>query len=301
MTSYDNEEGYLQLLRDTLLYGEKKNTRNGMVYSQFATMLSFSNVSQFFPLLTTKRMFIKGIVEELLWFLRGSTNCRELQDKGVHIWDNNSTREYLDSVGLPYDEGELGPIYGWQWRSFGRPYPMNGVPEGPEAPKGIDQLKYVLTELMKENSRRAVISSWNPTQLHEMALPPCHVMYTFYKDSHGLSCLMNMRSSDLFLGLPFNIASTALLTCIIARVLHMTANKVTIVSADAHIYEEHVEAVKKQFENDILEKPMLCIDWPAPHIESSIEEKIAWIETLCGNDFLFTGYTCSGPIKAVMK
>lgn len=295
MTAYKGEEGYLQLLRDTLLLGEKRASRNGTVYSQFSTLISFDNVSQSFPLLTTKRMFVKGIVEELLWFLRGSTDCTELQEKGVHIWDKNSSREYLDSIGLDYEVGELGPIYGWQWRSFGRPYPSD------DKSVGIDQIRYVLSELLKENSRRAVLSSWNPQQLQEMALPPCHILYTFYRDVNGLSCLLNMRSSDLFLGLPFNIASTALLTSIIAKVLHLEAHKVAIVSADAHIYEEHVDAVKKQLENEVLVKPTLNISKKAPEIGSSLDDMVAWIDALRSEDFAFTGYSSAGSIKADMK
>lgn len=295
MTSYSDEEGYIQLLRDTLTQGEKKDTRNGTVYSQFATVVSFTNVSSAFPLLTTKRIFVRGVIEELLWFLTGSSSCKPLQEKNVHIWDKNSSREYLDSVGLGYEAGELGPIYGWQWRSFGKSYSGGGDPIG------VDQIKHVVTELLKDNSRRAVLSSWNPQQLHEMALPPCHVMYTFYRDSNGISCLMNMRSSDLFLGLPFNIASTALLLSIIAKVLHSKAYRVVITSADAHIYEEHVDSVKKQVENEVIDKPTIRILKEEPPISSSIEEKVAWIDSLVYEDFAVIDYMSAPAISAVMK
>jgi len=167
---------------------------------------------------------------------------------------------------------------------------------------GFDQIKYVIQELLKpDNSRRAVLSAWNPSQLHEMALPPCHMMYTFYKDSKGLSCLMNMRSSDLFLGLPFNIASTALLTHILAKVLHTSVGFISIVSVDAHIYSEHIGAVNQQIQNNILPFPTLEILKEPPNIESSIDEKISWINSLKYEDFSVLNYQSAGSIKAPMK
>lgn len=296
MNSYTNEEGYLDLLKNTLDTGEQKHTRNGIVTSTFGQTITFNNINTCFPLLTTKKMFTKGIVEELLWFLRGSTNAKELQDKGVNIWNGNSTREYLDSIGLShYEEGELGPVYGWQWRSFGKPYKNNDT-------NGFDQIKYIIEELSKTSfSRRAVLSSWNPQQLQEMALPPCHILYTFYKDSKGLSCMMNMRSSDLFLGLPFNIASTAILTHIIAKVLHIEPFRIMIAITDAHIYEEHIEAINTQFKNQILPQPTMNITKEAPEQNASIDEKINWINTLKYEDFAFDSYQSAGPIKAPMK
>ena len=225
---YNSEIGYIDLLKDALSNGEKKATRNGNVISIFGCMINFKDISTSFPLITTKKMFFRGIVEELLWFLRGSTNAIEL----------NSSREYLDSIGLDYPEGELGPIYGWQWRKFGKEYCIyDNYTEDCDTDtdtdsdsslynytdtdsdtdnkysKGVDQIKYILEELSKNNnSRRAVLSAWNPLDLKKMALPPCHILYIFNRSSKGLSCHMTLRSSDLFLGLPFNIASTALLT-----------------------------------------------------------------------------------------
>lgn len=298
MNSYFEERGYIDLLIDTINNSEKKQTRNGDVYSRFGTMITFNNLNNNFPLLTTKKMFIKGIIEELLWFLKGSTNSFELQNKGIHIWDLNSSREYLDSIGLyNYKEGELGPIYGWQWRKFGKPYGNDGNDN-----EGIDQIKYILEELMKpDNSRRAVLTAWNPTQLKEMALPPCHITYTFYKDSKGLSCLMNMRSSDLFLGLPFNIASTALLTRIIAEVLHLNTNTISIVSTDAHIYIEHLDAIHKQIQNPILPMSSIQINKKVPSIKSNIKEKIDWINNLKYEDFIIIEYQSASSIKAPIK
>jgi thymidylate synthase len=298
--SYYNECGYLQLLKDVCKFGEQKKTRNGDVYSRFGVIITFDK----FPLLTTKKMFTKGIIEELLWFLRGSTDAKELQKKGIHIWDGNSSREYLDSVGLHhYTEGELGPVYGWQWRKFGKAYKENINGLNNDDNNGFDQIKYVLEELMKpDNSRRAVLSAWNPSQLSEMALPPCHMMYTFYKDSSGLSCLMNMRSSDLFLGLPFNLASTAILTHIIAKVLHIPViSKISIVITDAHVYNEHIDAVNTQLKNECMHPPIFNIKKNAPSMSSSLKEKLAWIEDLTYEDFEIIGYTSASAIKATMK
>lgn len=298
MASYIGEEGYINLLRDTLKKGEYRKGRNGNTYSVFGQMISFNNINKSFPLLTTKKMFTKGIIEEILWFLRGSTDANELQKKGVKIWDGNSSREYLDSVGLShYSEGELGPVYGWQWRNFGKQYNKD------DDNSGFDQLQYIIEELIKpENSRRAVMSGWNPTQLSEMALPPCHILYTFYKNKNGISCMMNMRSSDLFLGLPFNIASTSILTHIIAKVIHVNPVDISIAITDAHIYDEHIDAVNEQLENNILEStPTLEIRKEPPPIDSSVDEKIKWINDLKYEDFVVNDYKSAGTIKAPMK
>jgi dihydrofolate reductase/thymidylate synthase len=290
---YKQETGYLKLLEDTLYKGELRNTRNGNVISQFACMINFKDITQSFPLLTTKKVFFRGVVEELLWFLRGSTSAKELQEKNIHIWDGNSTREFLNKNGLDYEEGELGPVYGWQWRKFGCRYP--------DGKDGCDQLEYIIKELLKEdNSRRAVLSAWNPKDLNKMALPPCHMIYTFFKNTEGLSCHMTMRSSDLFLGLPFNIASTALLTSIIAHVLHLPAKDISLSLCDAHIYEEHISAVKIQLERDTYELPQIKIKKNAPDANSIVSEKIKWIEELQYDDFELLNYKCHESIQARM-
>lgn len=292
---FENEAGYLELLRETLKEGEIKYTRNGVVYSKFGCMMKFNNINNF-PLLTTKKMFLRGIVEELLWFLRGSTDANELKEKNVNIWTGNSTREYLDSVGLTeYKEGELGPVYGWQWRKFGEDY------NNPET-KGKDQIRYVLEELLKpNNSRRAVLSGWNPVDLNKMALPPCHILYIFNKTSKGLSCHMTLRSSDLFLGLPFNIASTALLTQILATVLNIEISEICLSICDAHIYQEHVQQIDKQVSQDPYELPQLIIKKFPPPIDSSIDEKINWIESLTYKDFELKDYLSHPALPAIMK
>lgn len=347
---YQGENGYLGLLKDTLANGEKKTTRNGKVVSVFGCMCNFKDISTAFPLITTKKMFFRGIVEELLWFLRGSTNANELKEKNVHIWDGNSTRTYLDSIGLyDYPEGELGPIYGWQWRKFGKRY-AGDEQEASEADEtdvyndmdvqdtdssdasesgdandsynlsntrssdtgtksngavgtyGIDQIKYVLEELSKDNnSRRAVLSAWNPTDLKKMALPPCHILYIFNRSSKGLSCHLTLRSSDLFLGLPFNIASTALLTQILAYILYIPANEVSLSLCDAHIYEEHIPQVNKQIDSDAFILPKVIIKKDAPYILATLDEKIKWIESLTYEDFELSNYKSGVSLSAIMK
>ena len=280
-----DECNYLDFLNLVKKTGNKKITRNGITYSHFAHLLKF-DISDKFPLLTTKKMFFKGIVEELLWFLRGSVNSKELESKGVNIWKGNSSREFLDANGFHnYDEGYLGPIYGYQWRSF------NGK---------VDQLKYLLEEIQLENSRRILINAWNPCQLHEQALPPCHILYNFFKNNDEISCMMYMRSSDLFLGLPFNIASTALLTYIIAKVSGFKVKEIAISICDCHIYHEHIEPLNIQLER----KPY---DFPSINIKKeidnnlSIDEKIKWIEELQFEDFELINYNFHPTIKAIMK
>lgn len=290
MQMENNEKGYLNLLSFILNNGVKKKTRNGFTLSHFGSLLRFDvNNGDSFPLLTTKKVFFRGIIEELLWFLRGSVNSKELEEKGINIWKGNSSREYLDSIGLfNYPEGYLGPIYGYQWRSF------NGK---------IDQLRYILEELELNNSRRALLSAWNPVQLKEQALPPCHLIYNFYKyDNQNLCCMMYMRSADLFLGVPFNIASTAILTMIIAKVMNMKVKEICISICDTHIYDEHLDAVKTQISNEIYKPPQVIIKKEIDNTcNLSIDEKIKWIEELTFEDFELKDYVCHPPIKAIMK
>lgn len=181
------------------------------------------SLKESFPLLTTKRVFWRAVVEELLWFIRGSTNALELKEKNVNIWDANSTREYLDSIGLSDRvEGDLGPVYGFQWRHYGAEYKdMYTDYTG----KGIDQLKNIIETLKTNpNDRRIIMCSWNPIDLPKMALPPCHCLVQFYVANGELSCMLYQRSADMGLGVPFNIASYALLTNMIA---HITGLKVS--------------------------------------------------------------------------
>ena len=189
----------------------------------------------------------------------------------------------------------MGPVYGWQWRKFGEDYYNPNT-------NGKDQIKYVLEELMKpDNSRRAVLSGWNPVDLNKMALPPCHILYIFNKTSKGLSCHMTLRSSDLFLGLPFNIPSTALLTQILASVLHLEISEVCLSICDAHIYQEHTSQIDKQVLLEPYKLPKLIIKKYPPPIESNINEKINWIESLKYEDFELKDYLSHPSLPAIMK
>uniref|UniRef100_A0A6C0CEZ8 thymidylate synthase n=1 Tax=viral metagenome TaxID=1070528 RepID=A0A6C0CEZ8_9ZZZZ len=286
MATNINEYEYLKLLNIVRNEGICKKTRNGNTYSYFGYLLKF-DIHNSFPLLTTKKVFFKGVVEELLWFLKGSVNSKELEEKGVNIWKGNSSREYLDANGFTnYEEGYLGPIYGFQWRSF------NGK---------IDQLRYLLEEMNKENSRRIILNAWNPCQLNEQALPPCHLLYNFYKgNNNDISCMMYMRSSDLFLGLPFNIASTALFTYIIAKVCGYNLREIALSLCDCHIYEEHLEAVDIQLNRTPTLFPQIKINKDID-INIPIDEKIKWIEELKFEDFELINYNPQPTIKAPMK
>ena len=254
------EEKYLGLLQDILDTGIERKTRNSKTLSLFGKRLEF-DISNSFPLLTTKKMYWKGILHELLWFLKGSTNAKELHDNKVKIWDGNTTREYLDSIGLKhYPEFCCGPIYGFQWRHFNTKY-IPGQHISFYKNKGIDQLQNCI-DLIKNNptSRRIFMSAWNPEQMKEMCLPPCHVSYQFYVNNGKLSCQMYQRSGDLFLGVPFNIASTALLTYILADLTNLKPEKIIIVIGDAHIYNNHIDAVKVQLDRKPYNFPKLEIE-----------------------------------------
>jgi len=241
------EVQYLDLLRRILELGQQRDTRNGCVRSIFGTHLSF-DLANGFPLMTTKRIFWRGVCEELAWFLRGSTNVQELRDKRVHIWDGNSE----------YRQYDAGPVYGFQWRHFGATYTdCHDNYDG----KGVDQIANII-HLLRSNptSRRMVLSAWCPVQQDQMCLPPCHVMYQFYVDQdQRLSCMMTQRSADVFLGLPFNIASTSLLVHLLADIVGMSPGLVHINVGDAHIYEEHIDACKEQLSREPNTLPTLEI------------------------------------------
>lgn len=252
------ERQYLDLVYEIISRGTKKGDRTGVgTVSVFGRQLRFSLRSSF-PLLTTKRVHWRGVVEELLWFIRGSTDAKELQDKDVHIWDANSTREYLDSIGLTDREvGDLGPVYGFQWRHFGATY------EGAHADyvgKGVDQLRNVIETIKTNpNDRRMVVSAWNPPDHHLMALPPCHMFFQFYVAGGELSCAVTMRSSDVGLGMPFNIASYALLTCLVAKICRLQPGDLVFTCNDTHIYLNHIKALMLQWDRKPRPFPQLVI------------------------------------------
>lgn len=253
-----NEEGYLFGLKEVLEKGELRKTRNSNTISLFGLKLDF-DISESFPLLTTKKVYWKGVVEELLWFLKGDTNSKHLEEKNINIWKGNSSREFLDSVSLnDYEEGECGPIYGFQWRHFNAEYKGSNINyEG----KGVDQLQNCIDLINNDpKSRRIFMSAWNPEQLDQMCLPPCHVSYQFYvSEKDELSCILYQRSGDMFLGVPFNIASVSLLVYIIAFITNKKPKKVTLMIGDAHIYEDHIEQVKIQLNRKPYKLPKLNI------------------------------------------
>ena len=257
------EEAYIDLLKEILENGETRQTRNSETISLFGKSLSF-DLRKGFPLLTTKKVWFKGVAEELLWFLKGDTNVEHLQEKKVKIWNGNTNREYLDSISLKhYTVGDAGPIYGFQWRHWNAKY--KGCCENYDR-TGIDQLAQCI-QLLNENpnSRRILMSGWNPEQLPQMSLPPCHVLYQFYlMDGQYLCCQMYQRSSDVFLGLPFNIASTALLTTIMSHYCGFKPGTIRICIGDVHVYKDHVNVVKEQIERRGYSFPTFSIKGERP-------------------------------------
>lgn len=266
-----DEYQYLNLLEKILKEGIETQSRNSRVLSTFGERMIF-DLSESFPLLTTKRVGYKTVLRELLWFINGSTSNQLLTDKNVHIWDGNSSREFLDSRGLDYEEGDLGPVYGFQWRHFGAEYEnCNSDYSG----KGKDQLKYVIDMIKNDpNSRRIIMSAWNPVDLDKMALPPCHVMCQFYVDTKNnrLDCQLYQRSGDMFLGVPFNIASYSFLTYILAKITGYKPGKLIHILGDTHIYDSHIEAVKTQIKRIPYAFPKLTISDELNDIDNINEE-----------------------------
>ena len=267
----EEEFQYLNLLEKVLKEGLETESRNSKVLSIFGEKMIF-DLSKGFPLLTTKRVGYKTVLRELLWFINGSTSNKLLTDKNVHIWSQNSSREFLDSRNLDYEEGDLGPVYGFQWRHFGAEYESC---DSDYSGKGIDQLKYVIDQIKNEpNSRRIILSAWNPVDLDKMALPPCHVMCQFYVDTKNnrLDCQLYQRSGDMFLGVPFNIASYSFLTYIIAKCTGYQPGRLIHILGDTHIYDSHIEAVKTQIKRIPYVFPKLTISDDLTDIDDISEE-----------------------------
>ena len=258
------EQQYLQLIRDILERGHDHHGRNGDTKSLFGNMMRFSLKDGTVPLLTTKKVAWKTCFKELIWFIRGCTDNEDLQKQNVHIWDGNSTREFLDSRGLTQnEEGDLGPVYGHQWRHFNAEYVDRYTDY---SGKGIDQLQYIIDNLKTEEgrtSRRLIMSAWNPCQLDEMALPPCHVLAQFNVrsegDKHYLSCALYQRSCNVGLGVPFNIASYSFLTHLIAKECDLIAEDFVYFMGNTHIYNDHIDALKVQITRDPLPFPSMEI------------------------------------------
>ncbi|MFN7389239.1 thymidylate synthase [Brevundimonas sp.] len=258
---------YLNLLRDILDNGARRDDRTGTgTLGVFGRQMRF-DLSRGFPLLTTKKLHLRSIIVELLWFLRGETNIRWLKENGVSIWD-----EWADV------EGELGPVYGKQWRSWAAP---NG--------QSIDQIQRLVEGLKTNpNSRRHIVSAWNPADIEDMALPPCHCLFQFFVADGKLSCQLYQRSADVFLGVPFNIASYALLTHMMAQVTGLKPGEFIHTFGDAHLYLNHVEQAQLQLTRQPLPLPTITI---APRDDLFAFER---------EDFVLGGYEAHPHIKAAV-
>jgi thymidylate synthase len=230
---------YLDLLRHVLEHGTGKSDRTGTgTRSVFGWQMRF-DLAQGFPLVTTKKLHLKSIVHELIWFLHGETNIRYLKENGVRIWD-----EWADA------DGELGPVYGKQWRSW-------ACPDG----RSVDQIAWVVDEIRRNpDSRRLIVSAWNVADLPEMALQPCHALFQFYVADGKLSCQLYQRSGDVFLGVPFNIASYALLTAMVAQVTGLQAGEFVHTLGDAHLYSNHFEQAREQLAREPRPLPKLALN-----------------------------------------
>ncbi len=257
---------YLKLLSDILETGTDKSDRTGTgTRSIFGYQMRF-DLSKGFPLVTTKKLHLKSIIYELLWFIRGETNVRWLQERGVSIWD-----EWAD------ENGDLGPVYGSQWRSW-------PAPDG----RHIDQLQNVIDQIKaKPDSRRHIVSAWNPAEVDNMALPPCHALFQFYVANGKLSCQLYQRSADSFLGVPFNIASYALLTHMVAQVCDLEVGDFVHTLGDAHLYSNHFEQARLQLSREPRPLPKLVMNPDRKRIEDFVFE-----------DFAFEGYDPHPGIKA---
>jgi thymidylate synthase len=282
---------YLDLLDDIMSNGVDRGDRTGTgTRSVFGRQMRF-NLKDGFPLLTTKRVYWKGVVEELLWFISGNTNCRYLQARNVHIWD-----EWADK------NGDLGRIYGAQWRSFGavgatgrflsydRETGLRQISKGKliEQDNTVDQLAEVIATIRKNpNSRRLLVVAWNPIELPTMALPPCHCLFQFYVADGKLSCQLYQRSCDVFLGLPFNIASYSLLTHMIASICGLEAGEFIWTGGDTHLYLNHFDQAKTQLKRTPTELPRLII-----------KNKKENINDFRYDDFELVGYDPQPAIKA---
>lgn len=292
-----SEHGYLELCKRIIEEGEYRSDRTGTgTYSLFAPpQLRFSLEGDSLPLLTTKRVYYKGILHELLWFVSGCTDGKKLSEKGVKIWDGNGSREFLDSRGLTHRrEGDLGPVYGFQWRHFGAEYVDCDTDY---TGKGVDQLKEVIYKIKNTPyDRRIILSAWNPKDMDIMALPPCHMFCQFYVSfprdggKAKLSCQLYQRSCDMGLGVPFNIASYALLTKMIAQVCDMEAGEFIHTMGDAHIYADHVEALKTQ----IAREPT---DYPRLRFARNIDD----IDDFTFDDFILEDYHPQSKIDMKMS
>jgi thymidylate synthase len=274
-------KAYLDLLRTILEQGRPRTDRTGTgTRGVFGHQMRF-DLGAGFPLLTTKKLHLKSIVHELLWFLRGETNVASLQAEGVKIWDAWATAEQTARFGRK--EGDLGPIYGHQWRNFG----ATKNPDGTYASDGADQIKKVLEQIKTTpHSRRLIVTGWNPKEADEVALPPCHTMFQLHVDGGRLSCQLYQRSGDVFLGVPFNIASYALLTMMVAQASDLLPGDFVHTLGDAHLYQNHLEQAKLQLERA-----------PRPLPRMRLNPEVKDLFAFRAGDFTLEGYDPHPHIK----
>lgn len=259
---YNHEEDqYLQLIRDLIDENNIEESRSGKTICNIGSSMYFSLENNKIPILTTKKVAVKTCLKELLWFLKGNTNNKLLKEQNVKIWNDNASKEFLLSRGLNYEEDDLGPVYGHQWRFFNAPY--NSCNDD-YSNKGVDQIQQLIDNLKNPDtrySRRHIISAWNPLQIDEMALPPCHVLFQFHvTQNNKLSCTLYQRSGDIGLGVPFNIMSYSALTILIAKHCNLEPYEFIYFLGNTHIYKEHVDILKEQIKRVPYEFPIMTID-----------------------------------------
>lgn len=294
--SKHQEYQYLDTMRKIMEEGKSHENRTGVTTRRLLCEVMKYDLSEEFPLLTTKKVYWKGVLHELLWFLSGSTNIKYLKDNKVNIWNANA-KDYFEKTIKPAQgksdekfptrmmpiemmtEGDLGPVYGAQWRNFNG---MHG--------KGFDQIKWAENEIRNNSeSRRIIVSAWNPIEIPMMALPPCHVMFQLSVDDDRLHCTVYQRSCDKFLGIPFNIASYALLTCMFASASGLKPGVLNHIMNDVHVYENHFEQVKEQLSREPYPFPKLKLN---PDVKSVLDFTASDIELI--------DYKCHPAIKAEM-
>lgn len=294
MSRVFQENQYLKLIKNIIKKGAKEVGRNGTTYTQIGGMMRFSLENNKIPIMTTKKLAWGVCLKELLWFIRGDTDNKLLQNENVKIWNGNATREFLDSRGLEHlEENDLGPVYGHQWRFWNAKYETsnnsyNGM--------GIDQLQGIIDEIKicketKENSRRMIMTAWNPEQINEMALPPCHVLSQFHiTEGNKLSCSLYQRSGDMGLGVPFNIASYSFLTHLLAKHCDLEAGDFIHFIGNMHIYDDHIALLEEQINKTPYEFP-----------ELNILQKREDINEYKFNDFEIKNYKYHKQLKMKMR
>ena len=283
-----SEQIYLNTVKNIIINGSLKNDRTGVgTISKFGIQIRY-NLRNQFPLFTTKKVPFRIIAEELLWFINGSTDSELLNSKNVKIWNANGSREFLDKQGFQDRTiGDLGPVYGFQWRHFGAEYINKNTNYSGQ---GIDQLQNCIS-IIKNNpdSRRIILCAWNPIDIPKMALPPCHTLCQFYVNNNKLSCQLYQRSGDMGLGVPFNVASYSLLTYMIAHITNLEVGEFIHTIGDAHVYKNHVKPLKTQLDRKSFKFPIL-----------KIVRKVDNIDDFKMSDFKLIDYQCHKPVKMKM-